>query len=95
MDIKKIEHLAMLSRLDLDAAQKQLLLADLPAIIEYMDILNEVDKTNVEPTYQSTGLMHVTREDKLDPNQNMGQALLQHTKHEVVKDQIKVKSVFN
>jgi hypothetical protein len=39
--------------------------------------------------------MHVTREDKLDPNQNMGQALLQHTKHEVVKDQIKVKSVFN
>ena len=95
IDLKKIEHLAMLARLELSDEQKQSLLATLPSIIEYMDILNEVDTSLVEPTYQSTGLTNVTRKDEVDLEYNLGQSLLEHTNHDLQSDQIKVKSVFN
>ena len=95
MDLKKIEHLAMLARLELSEEQKSSLVDTLPDIIDYMDVLNEVDTTNVEPTYQSTGLTNVTREDEIDSEYNLGQSLLNHTQHDIQNDQIKVKSVFN
>lgn len=95
MDLKKIEHLAMLARLELSEEQKSSLVDTLPDIIDYMDVLNEVDTTNVEPTYQSTGLTNVTREDEVDSEYNLGQSLLNHTQHDIQNDQIKVKSVFN
>ena len=95
MDLQKIEHLAKLSKLDLSDEQKQLLLTQLPDIIAYMDVLNEVDTTDVSPTYQSTGLSNVLREDEYDEKMNLGQSLLNHSEHETVEDQIKVKSVFN
>lgn len=95
MDLKLIEHLAKLVKLDLSQEQKELLLEQLPSIIESVEVLNEVDTTNVEPTYQSTGLTNVVREDEYNSETNLGQSLLNHTQHEVVNDQIKVKSVFN
>jgi len=95
IDLKKIEHLAMLARLELSDEQKKSLLDTLPSIIEYMDILNEVDTSQVEPTYQSTGLTNVTRKDEIDSEYNLGQSLLEHTNHDLQNDQIKVKSVFN
>ena len=95
IDLKKIEHLAMLARLELSQEQKSSLVETLPDIIGYMDVLNEVDTTDVEPTYQSTGLTNVTREDEVDAEYNLGQSLLNHTQHDIQNDQIKVKSVFN
>jgi len=95
MDLKLIEHLAKLVKLDLSQEQKELLLEQLPSIIESVEVLNEVDTTNVAPTYQSTGLTNVVREDEYNAQTNLGQSLLNHTQHEVVNDQIKVKSVFN
>jgi len=95
MDLQAIEHLAKLAKLDLSQDQKELLLNQLPDIIKYMDVLNEVDTSDVAPTYQSTGLKNVLREDEYDASRNLGQSLLNHTEHDVVQDQIKVKSVFN
>ena len=95
IDLKKIEHLAMLARLELSDEQKKSLLDTLPSIIEYMDILNEVDTSQVEATYQSTGLTNVIRKDAVDLDYNLGQSLLKHTNHDLQNDQIKVKSVFN
>ena len=95
IDLKKIEHLAMLARLELSDEQKKSLLDTLPSIIEYMDILNEVDTSQVEATYQSTGLTNVTRNDEVYLDYNLGQSLLKHTNHDLQNDQIKVKSVFN
>ena len=95
IDLKKIEHLAMLARLELSDEQKSSLISTIPDIIEYMDILNEVDTSSVEPTYQSTGLTNVTRKDEVDSDYNLGQSLLEHTNHDLQNDQIKVKSVFN
>jgi len=60
-----------------------------------MDVLNEVDTSGVSPTYQSTGLSNVVREDEYNADMNLGQALLNHSEHDIVQDQIKVKSVFN
>lgn len=95
MDLQIIEHLASLARIELSDSQKESLVQTLPEIIDFMDVLNEVDTTNVKPTYQSTGLVNVTREDEVNSENNLGQSLLKHTEHEVVMDQIKVKSVFN
>ena len=95
MDLQKIEHLAKLAKLSLSDEQKTLLLEQLPDIIKYMDVLNEVDTSDVNPTYQSTGLNNVLREDEYNADMNLGQSLLNHSEHDIVQDQIKVKSVFN
>ena len=95
MDLQKIEDLAKLAKLSLSDEQKTLLLEQLPDIIKYMDVLNEVDTSDVNPTYQSTGLNNVLREDEYNADMNLGQSLLNHSEHDIVQDQIKVKSVFN
>ncbi|MBF8280606.1 MAG: gatC [Candidatus Magasanikbacteria bacterium] len=58
-----IEHLAHLSRLELTDAEKDLYAHQLSAVLEYMEILNEVNTDGVEPTAQVTGLQDVYRED--------------------------------
>jgi len=39
---------------------------DLANILDYIDQLNEIDTSGVEPTYQVTGLENVWRDDVVD-----------------------------
>jgi len=63
-----VRHLAALSNLQLTDDEIGNLQVDLTNILAYVDQLNELDTSGVEPTYQVTGLENVWRDDtvKLD-----------------------------
>ena len=60
-----IQHLASLSSLALADNEVDGLRQDLEKIITYIEKLNELDTTDVEPTYQVTGLENVWRDDEI------------------------------
>lgn len=58
-----VRHLAQLSSLQLTDDEIAHLQVDLANILAYIDQLNELDTSGVEPTYQVTGLENVWRDD--------------------------------
>lgn len=58
-----VKHLASLSALSLSDDEIQSLRGDIEAILGYVEQLNTLDTTGVEPTYQVTGLENVWRTD--------------------------------
>ncbi len=66
-DVSKEEilHLAELSNIELSEAETASLKQDLTKIIEYVNQLDELDVSGVEPTYQVGNLENVMREDEI------------------------------
>ncbi len=60
-----VRHLAALSNLQLTDDEIGNLQVDLANILAYIDQLNALDTTGVEPTYQVTGLENVWRTDEV------------------------------
>lgn len=95
---KEIEHIAKLARLELDEAHKEKFKKELSSILGYIDQLNAVDVSGVEPLYQVTGLTNQTR-----PDEYRGDFVMDERLSELLIDQapahegrlIKVKSVKN
>lgn len=61
-----VRHLARLSSLQLSDDEVTDLQQDLARILAYVEQLNELDTDGVEPTYQTTGLTNVCREDEVE-----------------------------
>lgn len=55
--------LAQLSRLKLSDEEIERFREELSSILEYVEILNNTDVTNLKPTYQVTGLSNIMRKD--------------------------------
>ena len=62
IDVKKV---AKLANLKLSEDEEAKYSAQLSKILEYIDKLNEVDTSDVEPTYNVTGLSNVMRPDEV------------------------------
>lgn len=60
MDIKDVEKLAQLSRIELSDSEKQSLLADMRGILEYVKRIEEVKVEDIKPEYKT---YNVWRED--------------------------------
>lgn len=71
-----VRHLAQLSNLGLSDEQIESLQGDIANILDYINQLNELDTTGVEPTYQVTGLENVWRDDEVDQGQVSREQLL-------------------
>ena len=63
---KDIEKLSELVKLPISSEEKIKLAGMLSQTTEYMDMLNELDTSNVEPTYQVTGLVNVFQAEDLN-----------------------------
>ena len=85
-------YLAQLSSLELDETEIDGLQTDLSNILGYVQQLDKLDTTNVEPTYQVTGLGSVWRDDTVIDFGISRQELLALSP-EVVDNQIKVPKV--
>ena len=88
-DVKK---LAVLSALSLNDDEAKKLQHELQDILAFVEQLNEVDTTGVEPTYQVTGLENVWRDDELIDYKLDRDALLKNAPDQQ-DGQIKVKRV--
>ncbi len=63
LSIDEVRKIAQLARIELTAEEQARHAETISAVLDYMKILNEVDTSGVEPTYQVTGLVNVYRED--------------------------------
>ena len=61
--IKDVEHVAKLARLELTDAEKELYTKQLGDVLQYVNQMNEVDTTNVEPMSHAIPIVNVMRED--------------------------------
>lgn len=60
---KQVGHVAKLAKLELPEEEVSKFSKQLSSILEYVDLLHEVDVTDVAPIAQTTGLSNVTRSD--------------------------------
>jgi aspartyl-tRNA(Asn)/glutamyl-tRNA(Gln) amidotransferase subunit C len=82
--------LAQLAHIDLDEAELTEFTQEFTDILHYVEQLQAVDTTGLEPTSQVTGLTNVTREDEAQDYGYKPKDLLSNVP-QVEADQIKVK----
>jgi aspartyl-tRNA(Asn)/glutamyl-tRNA(Gln) amidotransferase subunit C len=71
-----VEYVAGLAQLRLDEATKERLVQELGDILGYMDKLNELDTSDVEPTMHVLPMTNVYREDAVRPSLDRDAALM-------------------
>ncbi len=71
-DVRKV---ASLARLKVSDAEVESLLGDLTAILDYVDVLNEVDTTGVPPMVHAVELHDVLRADVIGESLPVAEAL--------------------
>lgn len=68
IDQQLIEYIANLSRLELTEQEQEQAKTDLTDILTYMDKLNTIDTTGIEPMSHILPIKNVFREDVLKPS---------------------------
>lgn len=72
---KDVEYVAKLSRLKLKEEQKQKFTHQLNSILEYIEKLNKLDTSQIEPTSHVVPLKNVRRKDLIKPSSPVDEAL--------------------
>jgi aspartyl-tRNA(Asn)/glutamyl-tRNA(Gln) amidotransferase subunit C len=70
-----VSHTAKLANIPLDNDEIKKFGPQLESTLKYMEQLNEIDTTKVEPTSQVTGLENITRDDEVNESLTQEQAL--------------------
>lgn len=70
-------HIAKLARLTLSPAEVDSMTKELSSILNYIEILSEVNTKNVEPTAQVTGITNALRDDTVIQSEALPDALLE------------------
>jgi aspartyl-tRNA(Asn)/glutamyl-tRNA(Gln) amidotransferase subunit C len=72
---EEVKKIAMLARLEFTPAEEERLTGQLNEILMYMDQLNELDTSSVEPLYHVIEMGNVLREDVVKPSLSPEDAL--------------------
>ena len=88
----QVKHIAKLARLTLSDGEVEKFTKDLGAILDYVDILSEVDTEGVEPTEQVTGLTNAFRMDEVCQTGPEPDALLECSPLPITEHQIQTPS---
>jgi aspartyl-tRNA(Asn)/glutamyl-tRNA(Gln) amidotransferase subunit C len=91
---EEIEQLAVLARLELTAKERKMYAEQISVVLDYMNILDEVDTTGAEETCQVTGLEDVVREDRVIGCEERTRAKLIEAFPEKQGDLLQVRGVF-
>ena len=86
----QVKHVAKLARIKLTDEEVKKFGPQLSKVLDYMDILSEVDTKNVPETSQVTGLSNVMEKDEILTTQSTREELLDCTELPVESKQIKV-----
>ncbi len=88
---EEVRHVAKLARLKLSDDEVSRFGGQMNEVLEYMDILKELDVDGVEITNQVTGLSNAMRDDEVFAGTATPSDLLACSELPVESDQIKVK----
>ena len=89
----QVRHIAELARISLTNEEVKKFSKQLSGVLDYMDVLNEVDTKKVAETSQVTGLKNVMEEDAILPAQSGREELLKCSELPVDGNQIRVKRI--
>ncbi len=70
-----VQHMATLARLDISTQTQELFAGQFADILNYMNVLEQVDTTDVEPMYSPSKHQSVLREDIAKPSPERSQTL--------------------
>lgn len=85
--------MAKLARINLSDSEVKKFAGQLSKVLDYMDILNEVDTSKVPETSQVTGLTNVMEKDEILPAQSSSEELLKCSELPIDSNQIRVSRV--
>lgn len=88
----EVLHIAKLANLTLTDKEVETFAEQLSETLNYVERLKELKTENVLPTYQTTGLKNVFREDKINPSLSQEEAL--KNAKSVYLGYFKVKAIF-
>ena len=71
----RIEHVALLARLKLNAEEKELFSTQVENVIQYINKLDELDTSGVAPTAHILPIKNIFRKDAVAPSLTLDQAL--------------------
>ncbi len=91
IDEKMVDHLAHLARLEFNPEEKKEIQKDLNRMLAFVDKLNELDTSNVEPLIYMSNEVNVMREDVPGPHLSQKEVLLNAPKKD--SDYFKVPKV--
>lgn len=72
---EEVRHIAKLARLEFTEEEEEVLAGDMSRILDYMDMLNELDTSEVEPMTHVLDLAHVVRTDSVEKRISQEDAL--------------------
>jgi aspartyl-tRNA(Asn)/glutamyl-tRNA(Gln) amidotransferase subunit C len=93
IDSKTVDKLAELAKLEFDDASKEEIIKDLNRIVSFVEKLNELDTSSVEPLVYLTEDTNVMRDDVVKQEITQAEALKNAPKRD--SDYIKVPKVIN
>lgn len=93
VDEKLVDHLAHLSRLSFKPEEKEAIRKDMEKIIGFVEKLNELDTTGVEPLRHMSEAVDIFREDELQGSVSREDALKNAPMHD--NEFFKVPKVLN
>ena len=76
IDHKTVDEVAHLARLEFDAAAKEAMVKDMNNMLAFVEKLNELDTTGVEPLIYMTDESNILREDVVKETITQKEALL-------------------
>lgn len=82
VDQETLHKIAHLARLDVDPAEETALLASLNGVLTWMEQLNELDTTGVEPLIHVSDGLNRLRDDEVAHQFAPGQALVNAPQHD-------------
>jgi aspartyl-tRNA(Asn)/glutamyl-tRNA(Gln) amidotransferase subunit C len=82
IDEETVDKIAHLARLELNSHEKSAMIDDMNKILGFMDKLNEIDTSGVEPLIYMTDEVNILREDIVNQEITHTEALLNAPKHD-------------
>ncbi|MDB5017721.1 MAG: gatC [Mucilaginibacter sp.] len=82
IDEETVDKIAHLARLELTGDEKQEMIKDMNKILGFMDKLNEIDTSGIEPLVYMVNEVNVFREDVIKMEITHEEALLNAPKHD-------------
>ncbi|MFA5827817.1 MAG: Asp-tRNA(Asn)/Glu-tRNA(Gln) amidotransferase subunit GatC [Candidatus Shapirobacteria bacterium] len=78
--VDTLDHIAHLARISLTDTERELFLPQLSSILEYVEVLQKVDTSNINASSQITNLKNITRPDEVKPSLSQSEVLSQSPK---------------
>lgn len=91
LSLEEVEHIAELARLGLSSVEKEMFRDQLSAILNYAEMLNDLDTTGVPPAAGAMSLSNVMRSDEVAPGLSTEDAI--GNAPDVEANQVRVRAI--